>query len=716
MQPDTSLELDFLNDPQREAVEYLDGALLVLAGAGTGKTKVLTTRIANIIASKKAFLGEILAVTFTNKAARVMQERIAMLLGQDALQGNFPNIGTFHSLSARILRRYYHLIGLESNFVIVNTDDQLRIIKRIAEELGYNDKENDKVNYKAIVNQISSWKDKAINASNVGQHNHQGDFLGMCAAIYPIYQDELRRSNSCDFGDLILYVIEILSQYEEVQEYYNKKFKYVLVDEYQDTNTAQYLWLRLLTAQRQNICCVGDDDQSIYGFRGAQIENILRFEKDFKNAKVVKLQQNYRSTQHILNLASHLINCNQKRHKKTLFTKRLGGNKVKIIPNWDDKSEAQVVINEIDELIRNKHAVSEITILVRASFQTRIFEEALLTKAIPYKIIGGLKFYDRKEIKDIIAYLRVINSENDNLALERIINIPKRGVGAVSFMKVNELSRSNNSSLFAAFEAYLNDKKFSGKTKDAVRKFIEFIKAAADLKTQLSVSDLAKYVITHSGYEEMLRNNKELGYEAKLENLQEFYVALNEFDNLEQFLEHVGLVNDTQDEAVNEFVNVITLHSAKGLEFETVFLAGWEEGLFPHQKTIEESGDKGLEEERRLAYVGITRAKKNLYISYANNRRMFNQWQTRSPSRFLSELPQESIQYVKQNKSANYYQEQKQRYQMRQNNAEVNKFKINQEIKHNSLGAGKVKSVIGDVVEVNFDSGETRFVTASSLK
>ena len=506
---------DHLNQEQIKAVNHIDGPLLILAGAGTGKTKVLTSRIAHLIANKYALAGEIMAVTFTNKAANEMKERVGALLGE-SIAGMY--IGTFHSLSTRILRNHCHLLGLNSNFTIIDQDDQIRLIKRIVKELNY---DQEKLNYKFIVNKISAWKDRFITSEQVKNINELGELVNISKEVYQLYQNELQRSNSCDFGDLILHVIRLLSEHKQIQDYYNHRFKYILVDEYQDTNTAQYLWLRLLAAGKHNICCVGDDDQSIYGFRGAEIENILRFEHDFSGAKVIKLQENYRSTQHILNIASQLIDNNQKRHKKKLFTAKSTGNKVKIISNWDDRAEAHTVADEINKLLSNKHNAGEIAILVRAFFQTRNFEEILLNKGIPYKIIGGLKFYDRREIKDIICYLRIIHATTDNLALERIINVPKRGIGPATLHKINDISREKNISLYDALCESLNNNIIKGKAHTELKKLISLIKEAKILVAQITLHELAKYIVLNSGYKEMLKIDKEINYETKLENLQE---------------------------------------------------------------------------------------------------------------------------------------------------------------------------------------------------
>jgi len=708
MNTENNHHLNQLNSAQEEAVKHINGPLLVLAGAGTGKTKVLTSRIAHLIATKNALPSQILAVTFTNKAAKEMVERVEKILGYE-VPGMY--IGTFHSISARILRKNAELLGLTSSFNIIDMDDQLRLVKRILAELNI---DTDQVNPKAVVNQISLWKDKAIKASDVDDiGSYHGNYYDAVKQVYKLYNDELQRSNSCDFGDLILHVINLLASNEACQNYYNKKFKYILVDEYQDTNVSQYLWLRLFAQGHNNICCVGDDDQSIYGFRGAEIENILRFEKDFNGAKIVKLEQNYRSTAHILNAASKLINTNQKRHGKTLFTESEGGKKITILSNWDDNAESNSIIQEIETLKIRQHKLSNIAILVRAFFQTRSIEEALLNEAIPYKIVGGLRFYERKEIKDIIAYLRVVNSDSDNLALERIINVPKRALGAAAFAKCNDYSRTKDVSIYTAISELLKNSLVTGKAKAGLEEFTSLINDARQMLQNSSLKDLAKFIIERSGYEEMLKASKEVNIDTKLENLREFCEALSEFHNLDEFLEHVSLVNELQDQNSEDSVNILTLHSAKGLEFDTVFLTGWEEGIFPHQRSLEESGDKGLEEERRLAYVGITRARKKLYISYANNRRIYNKWQVSTPSRFLRELPDEAIELKGSGtRFNNSYQKKTSSF----NTTSAAKFKVGDNVIHTSFGEGNVKSLIGDVVEVNFESGKCRFVTANSLK
>lgn len=696
-----------LNKKQLEAVNYNKGPLLILAGAGTGKTKVLTNKIAYLINNNLATPQQILAVTFTNKAAKEMIIRVEKIIGS-----SLPSmyIGTFHSIAAKILRNNAHLVGLNNNFNIVDSDDQLRLIRRICNDLKFC---SDDINPKFALNQISLAKDKAQKTLEVNNFAHNADSIEKLAKIFTIYNEELIRANSCDFGDLILHNINILANKENTQKYYNNKFKYILVDEYQDTNISQYLWLRLLAQGHSNICCVGDDDQSIYGFRGAEVKNILRFEKDFKGSKVIKLEQNYRSTKHILNAASNLINTNKTRHGKTLFTDRVDGHKIKVISSWDENGESQNILREIETLKIGGANLADVAILVRAFYQTRNIEERLINEAVPYKIVGGLRFYDRKEIKDIIAYLRVINSDSDSLALERVLNVPKRALGPASFAKLNNYSAQNNLPIFVALQDMLEKGLLSGNNKNNFDEFANIILTSRERLKKVSLKDLAKFIIEKSGYEKMLDNTKDINTDAKKENLREFCNALSEYDDLNSFLEHVSLVSVLQENNQEDSIYILTLHSAKGLEFETVFLTGWEEGVFPHQKSIEESGDKGLEEERRLAYVGITRAKTRLFITYANNRRIFNKWQTSLPSRFLKELPKESIDEQSNKKttpsSFNY------NYNYKPIKKIEAKFKVNDNVKHSSFGDGVVKSIIGDVAEVNFSNGKCRFVTSSSL-
>ncbi len=701
------------NAAQQQAISCLEGPLLILAGAGTGKTRVLTYRIAELISSKTALAGEILAVTFTNKAAKEMQQRVANILGYDV---SSMYLGTFHSISAKILRSNAEYVGLNSNFVIIDSDDQLRLLKNIITNSGY---DTDKLNPKAVLQQISLWKDKAYyhDDNNFPAH-FNSDFHNQVKEIYNIYQSELLRANSCDFGDLILHVIRILRDQPQIQQIYTNRFKYILVDEYQDTNTAQYLWLRLLAQGHNNICCVGDDDQSIYAFRGAEVENILRFEHDFTGAQIVKLEDNYRSTKHILNAASTLIAQNKSRHSKVLRTAETSGEKVKIIANWDDRAESKRILEEIELLKIKGIPYNEMAILVRAFFQTRSLEEALIANATPYKVVGGLRFYERKEIKDLIAYLRVVLGDNDLLAIERIINVPKRAVGAASFNKVNNYAREHGITIIAAIREFCSKKLCTGKTLAGLTEFLAVIDSCRNIMQQVPLKELAEHLIAQTSYEQYLKDDAQHNSDAKLENIKEFCESLYDFANIQDFLDHVGLVSELQQEQENNNVTISTLHAAKGLEYEAVFLAGWEEGVFPHQRSIDESGNKGLEEERRLAYVGITRAKTRLYISYASNRRMYNRWQASIPSKFLQELPQESISYIG-NGGVNYNikQQQKTRASIGVSKSLYKaKFSVTDKVIHENFGEGQVKTIIGDVAEISFNSGKTRFVTAKTLK
>jgi DNA helicase-2/ATP-dependent DNA helicase PcrA len=707
---------DDLNPEQKEAVEHIDGPLLVLAGAGTGKTKVLTSRIANIISSGKAFPSQILAVTFTNKASKEMLLRVENIIGRvDGMQ-----IGTFHSISARILRRHAAELGLQTNFTILDSDDQIRLLKKLNAANNIDDKSAPP---KAIAHIINGWKDKAITSDKVKAGDESSELGRIAAQIYPQYQQRLVQLNAADFGDLILYVITLLKNHPHILDEYHRRFRYILVDEYQDTNAAQYLWLRLFAQSNHNICCVGDDDQSIYGWRGAEIGNILRFEKDFPNSKVIKLERNYRSSNHILALASKLINVNKTRHPKTLWTDVTDSEKVKIFPCWDENNEAKTICAEVENWHSKKHQLKDMAILVRAFFQTRSLEEALISHAIPYKIIGGLRFYERKEIKDIIAYIRLASFHNDDLSFERIVNLPKRGVGNASFKQIADYARDNQTSLFLATKHLIAAGFIKGKVQNELNKFIKNIEAWHGLLQNTEQKLVVEKIINDSDYKEMLLNDKSLEAQTRLDNLKEFINAVGEFGDMAEFLEHISLVSSSDGEEIDkDMLNIMTLHAAKGLEFDTVFLSGWEEGVFPHQRSIDES-KKAVEEERRLAYVGITRAKKRLFISFAANRRVFNQWQSSLPSRFIDELPSENIEVVNSSglnfqrtapSSAKHYQKSTPpKFQARSNKLT---FKNGEAVTHEKFGAGKIKMTIGDVAEVIFDCNKTRFVTVKQLE
>ena len=633
---------ELLNPAQREAVEALDGPVLVLAGAGTGKTRVLTTRLAHLLVTGKALPHQILAVTFTNKAAREMQDRVAALIGR-AAEGLW--LGTFHSLAARMLRRHAELVGLKPNFTILDQDDQVRLVKQLLSAENIDDK---KWPARVIHGAIERWKDKGLTPEKVTAGD-AGDLAGgRMLALYAAYQERLRVLNAADFGDLLLHNLTLFTRHADVLEQYQRRFAYILVDEYQDTNVAQYLWLRLLAQGRRNICCVGDDDQSIYGWRGAEIGNILKFEKDFPGARIVRLEQNYRSTGHILGAASGLIARNRGRLGKTLWTAGEGGEKVALRGLWDGEEEARVVADEIEALQRAGHKLNAIAILVRASFQTREFEERFVTLGVPYLVIGGPRFYERQEIRDAIAYLRVIAQPDDSLAFERIANKPRRGLGDATLNALHQLSRARGVSLTGAARLLVETDELKPQARNALRRLLDDFDRWRAQAEGLGHTELTETVLDESGYTAMLQADKSPEAPGRLENLKELVTAMEEFENLAGFLEHVSLVMETTNAAAGDMVNLMTLHSAKGLEFETVFLPGWEEGLFPHQRALDESGAAGLEEERRLAYVGLTRARKRVAISFVANRRVHNQWTSAIPSRFIDELPAEHVAIASQ--------------------------------------------------------------------
>ena len=643
----SQMYLDDLNDEQRQAVETINGPVLMLAGAGTGKTRALTTRIVHILNLRKARPNEILAVTFTNKAAREMKNRIKFNIG-DVIEG-MTWVGTFHSICVKILRSNAELVGLKSNFTILDTDDQLRLLKQLIQAENIDEK---RWPPRLLAHLIDSWKNKALRPDNIPT-NEASLFNGRGVELYSFYQQRLKSLNAADFGDLLLHVVTILQNNTDILARYQRQFRYILVDEYQDTNIAQYLWLRLLASSHQNICCVGDDDQSIYGWRGAEVGNILKFENDFKNSTVIRLEQNYRSTEHILGAASHLIHGNKERLEKTLWTDQSGGNKVKLIGHWDGDEEARWIGDEIEaaELGNSsKDPVSpeNIAILVRASHQMRAFEDRFMTIGLPYRVIGGPRFYERAEIRDAMAYFRAAISKEDGLALQRIINKPKRGIGDKAQQKINLEARNNNISLLDAAKSLCEKEELSGRAK----KELKILLAQLDRWHRMSLDktfnhiELAEIILEESGYTDMWGNEKTPDAPGRLENLKELVKALDQFENLQGFLEHVSLImeNETDDNALK--VSIMTLHGSKGLEFKHIYLPGWEDGLFPSQRSMDESGKFGLEEERRLAYVGITRAEELCTISFVANRRIFGQWQSALPSRFIDELPEEHIEIL----------------------------------------------------------------------
>ena len=629
-----------LNEAQKEAVLHLDGPLLIVAGAGSGKTKVLTSRIANIIKEKKAFPNQILAVTFTNKAAKEMQNRVSKILGSSAIGLSW--LGTFHSICAKLLRKHASAVNLNSNFTIIDTDDQTRLIKNICKAENIDIKQ---LSPRFILAIIDRWKNKGFYPNEV-IINKKDIYEKTILPLYKIYQQKLTDLNSCDFGDLVLHVVKILELKPDIREIYSKNFKYILVDEYQDTNFIQSKWLNLLSEKNENICCVGDDDQSIYSWRGAEIKNFLEFDQVYKNTKVIRLEQNYRSSQNILSVASHLISNNQNRVGKTLITTMEEGDLVKLNCFKNGKDEAIGISDEIEKNIKKKFSYNNIAILVRAIFQTREFEERFLKIGMPYRILGGTKFYERAEIKDCVAYLRLIYQEKDDLAFERIINNPKRSIGNNTLKNIHEFAKINNLTLERASIKMLEQNLIKPKAKIGLNLFINsLVKWRNDLILKKSNHiKLLQIVLDESGYSAMLKNKKDLDNENRLENIKELLSAMKEFDNLENFLEHVSLATSVDQEWDGEKINMMTMHAAKGLEFDVVFLPGWEEGLFPHQKSIEEKGQNGLEEERRLAYVGITRAKKRANISFSMNRFYQGDWIDSMASRFIDELPEKNLE------------------------------------------------------------------------
>lgn len=640
MSENTSNYLNSLNESQREAVEIISGATLVLAGAGSGKTRVLTYKLLHLLIKKILKPSQILAVTFTNKAASEMKSRVSKML-------NFPIdrmwLGTFHSLSLKILRQHYEKVGLKQNFIIIDTDDQIKLIKKICDQENIDSKD---ISPKFFASAIDSLKNKGIffNELKVNKYRNNDEEL---RKVYKMYQKELVRINCVDFGDLILLCIKLFKDNKEVREYYQNLFNYILVDEYQDINFIQQKWLEYLYQGHKNICCVGDDDQSIYSWRGADVTNLLEFQKNFQSSNIIRLEQNYRSTKNILECASILIDKNKNRYGKKLWSENEEGEKIFINGFWETKEEAIFTTDQIDKLVSNKVQLSEIAILFRVSAHTRSFEERLIAIGLPYRIIGGLRFYERKEIKDVIAYLRLINNISDDLAFERVINIPKRGIGKTTLSKINQIARLNNTSMFEASQNFIGENKT--KVNLEINDFINNILKWQKIKKNFDHIELAKVVLEDSNYIQYLeneaKNSKNPENLSRVDNINEFLESLKDFENLEGFLEHVGLVMENMANTDSQTISLMTMHGSKGLEFDYVFLAGWEEGVFPSQRSLDESGTKGLEEERRLAYVALTRARKKIQISYVNqNRYSFASHDFNSPSRFISELPKESIE------------------------------------------------------------------------
>ena len=730
-----------LNDSQKEAVKNLDGPLLVLSGAGTGKTRVLTARLANLLYSNKTKPWNILAVTFTNKAAKEMRIRLESLIGPSA---NSVWLGTFHSIAARILRENAEVVGLNSNYTIITPDDQIRLLKQIMIDQDIDIK---KFTPKAMSNLISSWKDKGYKPDDINQLDNDFFANGKAINIYKTYQSRLVTLNSADFGDLLLYNLTIFTEHLDILEKYQSKILYFLVDEYQDTNTIQYLWLKLFANKSQNICCVGDDDQSIYGWRGAQVGNILKFEKDYTSAKVIKLEENYRSTGRILEAANSIIANNKERLSKKLKTSSGDGDKIDLISVWDGVEEAKITSLEIENLYSCGFRYDQIAVLVRAGHQTRYFEERFVDIGIPYKVIGA-KFYERLEIRDALAYLRVVQQPNDDLALERIINVPKRGLGTSTTSLIHSYAKKNNISFFSASQELLMTDELRPNVKRTLQNLINQFIDWNNHNKEISHTDLALKVLEESGYIDHWQNENSIEGEGRLENLKELINAMSGFDNLSGFLEHISLVMDGDNEAEAGEVSLMTLHAAKGLEFEAVFLPGWEEGMFPSQRSIDELGLSGLEEERRLAYVGITRAKKRLFITFAANRQIHGLWQGSIPSRFISELPKKIINEniegnlgadvssynqidfdlpsnnssygpgfirAKQNgiKSLNVYKNSQ--FEKSLPGPNLN-FNVGQRVFHQKFGMGLIISSDGDKLNINFDKAGEKKVVSSFVK
>ncbi len=638
--------LNNLNDKQKEAVLHLEGPLLIVAGAGSGKTKVLISRIAHIVENKKAYPNQVLAVTFTNKAAKEMQERVSKILKKEAIGLSW--LGTFHSVCAKLLRKHAKAVNLNSNFTIIDQDDQVKLIKNISKAENIDTK---KISPKYILSIIDQWKNKGWYPEDVILKKKEVLEKGFLN-IYKIYQSKLFDLNACDFSDLILHCVKIFEKNPDITEMYSRNFKYILVDEYQDTNLIQSKWLNYLAKYNKNICCVGDDDQSIYSWRGAEIKNFLEFDKIYQDTKIVRLEKNYRSTQNILSVASKIISNNENRVGKNLYTDGEEGELVHLNCFRNGKDEAIGISDEVEKL-KKKYSLNNISILVRAIFQTREFEERFLKIGLPYRIIGGIKFYERAEIKDCIAYLRVVHQNKDDLSFERILNVPKRSIGETTLKLINEFAKKNHLTLEKSAITLIRENKIKPKTKLGLNSLLNLLSKWRDdlLNKKTGHIKLIQTILDESGYSKMLKDRKDLENENRLENIKELINAMKEYDNLESFLEHVALATSLDQDWEDEKVNLMTMHASKGLEFDVVFLPGWEEGLFPHQKSIEEKGQKGLEEERRLAYVGITRAKKKAIVSFSMNRFYQGDWIDSLASRFIDELPAD---YIKKN---NHFEE-----------------------------------------------------------
>ena len=739
--PPTAPYLAGLNDEQRDAVETIDGPLLVLAGAGTGKTRVLTTRLAHILITRRAWPSQLLAVTFTNKAAREMRDRVGRQIG-DAVEGLW--IGTFHALAARILRRHAEIVGLKSNFTILDADDQARLVKQLMAAADIDDK---RWPARAVLAVIQRFKDRGLVPDKVGAAD-AGDFAGgKVLDIYRQYQARLLALNACDFGDLLLHNLTLFTTNAEVLADYQNRFRYILVDEYQDTNVAQNLWLRVLAQGHRNICCVGDDDQSIYSWRGAEVGNILRFEKDFPGARVVRLEQNYRSTPEILGAASGLIARNAGRLGKTLWTERDGGKPITVRGLWDGEAEARFIGDEVEALHRDGVSLDQIAVLVRASFQMREFEERFLTLALPYRVVGGPRFYERQETRDAIAYLRIVHQPDDDLAFERIVNVPRRGIGTATLQTVHVLARAQEIPLTEAARRLVETDELTARAMNALRRFNDDCDRWRAMAQAVDHIELTETILDESGYTAMWRDNKSADAPGRLENLKEMVSGLAEFENLGGFLEHISLVMDRDEVANGEALNLMTLHAAKGLEFDHVFLPGWEEEVFPNRRSVDEGGAAALEEERRLAYVGLTRARRHATICFTANRRIYNQWLSCVPSRFVDELPPDHVEVTsepglyaaqpglsddegddwvapRQGRGPGY---QRLRAARRQGGQVIegrattvesakSTFQVGERVFHQKFGYGAVQSVDGDKLEIAFEKAGSKKVMDSFVE
>jgi DNA helicase-2/ATP-dependent DNA helicase PcrA len=727
-----------LNPAQQQAVAAADGPVLVLAGAGTGKTRVLTTRLAHLLTTGKAMPGQIMAVTFTNKAANEIRERVGALLGR-SVEGWF--LGTFHSLAARLLRPYAERVGLKPSFTILGEDDQLRLIKQLLEAENIDEKKNPP---RVILGVISRWKDAGLTPEDVKEAPSELA-NGKTKSLYAQYQKRLLELNACDFGDLLLHQLTLLRQNPDILAQFQNRFRYLLVDEYQDTNVAQYLWIRLLAQAHHNICCVGDEDQSIYGWRGAEIGNILRFEEDFPGAQVVRLEENYRSTGHILAAASHLISHNQMRLGKTLWTHADMGERVQVRALWDGEAEARWVADEIEALQRRKISLDDIAIMVRAGFQTRAFEERFIFLGIPYRVLVGARFYERAEIRDAIAYLRLIASTDDDLAFERVINQPKRGIGPAALQQIVQKARTEGLSLFEATRAQVAAMNPKLKLTQAFHSFVQNIDRWRDLIKTMPHTEVAQIALDESGYTAMWQADKSPDAPARLDNLKELVGAMGDFETLPAFLEHVSLVMEATETNDEPQVSLMTLHGAKGLEFDYVFLPGWEEEIFPSRLSLTENGTRGLEEERRLAYVGLTRARKKAWISHVANRLLYGNWITPIPSRFIAELPDPNIEVIsnlmggnaaplsgwrdkssRETRTPSIFDQvratSRQQPPTLEGHSRVlvshreNDIGQGDRVVHETLGAGTVRKVSNGTLEIAFDRGGMKKVVARFVK